>query len=93
MGYLNKVGGSSEVPLRRNFASKRVGIEKFCVTETRAEKEEKHQKKAILVTFEAETFSDIAKIALKRNISRRFLAGEEGFEPSAYGFGDRRSTS
>ena len=21
------------------------------------------------------------------------LAGEEGFEPSAYGFGDRRSTS
>ena len=22
-----------------------------------------------------------------------FLAGEEGFEPSAYGFGDRRSTS
>ena len=33
-----------------------------------------------------------AKIVLKRNISRRFLAGEEGFEPSAYGFGDRRST-
>ena len=30
----------------------------------------------------------MAKIALKRNISRRFLAGEEGFEPSAYGFGD-----
>ena len=22
-----------------------------------------------------------------------YLAGEEGFEPSAYGFGDRRSTS
>ena len=22
-----------------------------------------------------------------------FVAGEEGFEPSAYGFGDRRSTS
>ena len=34
-----------------------------------------------------------AKIALKYNILRRFLAGEEGFEPSAYGFGDRRSTS
>ena len=41
----------------------------------------------MLVTFEAITFLDIAKIALKRNISRRFLAGEEGFEPSAYGFG------
>ena len=50
-------------------------------------------KKKILVTFEVKTFSDIAEIALKRNISRRFLAGEEGFEPSAYGFGDRRSTS
>ena len=24
---------------------------------------------------------------------RSVLAGEEGFEPSAYGFGDRRSTS
>ena len=43
--------------------------------------------------FEAEKLPTNAKIALKRNISRRFLAGEEGFEPSAYGFGDRRSTS
>ena len=34
-----------------------------------------------------------AKFALKLDISRRILAGEEGFEPSAYGFGDRRSTS
>ena len=46
----------------------------------------------MLVTFEAITFLDIAKIALKRNISRRFLAGEEGFEPSAYGFGDASPT-
>ena len=30
----------------------------------------------------------------KSTLSRAFfMAGEEGFEPSAYGFGDRRSTS
>ena len=33
-------------------------------------------------------------IAEKSTRSRAFfMAGEEGFEPSAYGFGDRRSTS
>ena len=34
------------------------------------------------------------KKALNRNDSELMeKAGEEGFEPSAYGFGDRRSTS
>ena len=32
------------------------------------------ESEGMLVTFEAKTFSDIAKIALKRNISRRFLS-------------------
>ena len=45
------------------------------------------------VTFLRHILRIIAKIVLKRNISKRFLAGEEGFEPSAYGVGDRRSTS
>ena len=27
------------------------------------------------------------------NLGFNILAGEEGFEPSAYGFGDRRSTN
>ena len=40
--------------MRRNIASKRVGIEKFCVTETRTKNENKHRKKAFFVIFEAE---------------------------------------
>ena len=33
------------------------------------------------------------KIACLSEEKQTILAGEEGFEPSAYGFGDRRSTN
>ena len=36
----------------------------------------------------------VMKNAQNRNdLGIFYVAGEEGFEPSAYGFGDRRSTS
>ena len=39
--------------------------------------------KPVILQKQTERLSDV----------RSVLAGEEGFEPSAYGFGDRRSTS
>ena len=43
--------------------------------------------------FEAEKASHKCKNRLETKHFKTILAGEEGFEPSAYGFGDRRSTS